>query len=88
MQWAPDSPDLWAPDSGHPNQWAPDTFEHLTLRRGVVLFLGAKEDAVEQRQVRSGSWGEASATIVPATTSKTDTSRTRATVGNLDRKAS
>jgi hypothetical protein len=42
MQWAPDSPDLWAPDSGRPNQWAPDTFEHLTLRRGVDLFLGAK----------------------------------------------
>ena len=42
MQWAPDSPDLWAPDSGRPNQWAPDTFEHLTLRRKVDLFLGAK----------------------------------------------
>ena len=42
MQWAPDSPDLWAPDSGRPNRWAPDTFEHLTLGRGVDLFLGAK----------------------------------------------
>ena len=42
MQWAPDSPDLWAPDFGRPNRWAPDTFEHLTLRRGVDLFLGAK----------------------------------------------
>jgi hypothetical protein len=24
MQLAPDSPDLWAPDSGRPNQWAPE----------------------------------------------------------------
>jgi site-specific recombinase XerD len=39
---APDSPDLWAPDSGRPNQWAPDTLEHLTLGLGVDLFLGAK----------------------------------------------
>ena len=54
MQWAPDSPDLWAPDSGRPNQWAPDTFEHLTLRRGVDLFLGAK--AAEGASPKTITW--------------------------------
>jgi hypothetical protein len=54
MQWAPDSPDLWAPDSGRPNRWAPDTFEHLTLRRGVDLFLGAK--AAEGASPKTITW--------------------------------
>jgi hypothetical protein len=54
MQWAPDSPDLWAPDSGRPNQWAPDTFEHLTLRRGVDLFLGAQ--AAEGAAAKALEW--------------------------------
>jgi hypothetical protein len=54
MQWAPDSPDLWAPDSGRPNQWASDTFEHLTLRRGVNLFLGAK--AAEGASPKTITW--------------------------------
>jgi len=52
MAWAPDSPDLWAPDcgtpnrwapdSGTPNRWAPDSGGHLTLGRAVELFLAAK----------------------------------------------
>jgi hypothetical protein len=25
MVWAPDSPDVWAPDSGTPNRWASDS---------------------------------------------------------------
>jgi hypothetical protein len=54
MQWAPDSPDLWAPDSGRPNRWAPDTFEHLTLGRGVDLFLGAK--AAEGASPKTITW--------------------------------
>jgi site-specific recombinase XerD len=54
MQWAPDSPDLWAPDSGRPNQWAPYTFEHLTLGRGVDLFLGAK--AAEGASPKTITW--------------------------------
>jgi hypothetical protein len=54
MQWAPDSPDLWAPDSGRPDQWAPDTFEHLTLGRGVDLFLGAK--AAEGASPKTITW--------------------------------
>ena len=39
MVWAPDSPDLWAPDSATPNRWAPDSGGHLTLGRAVDLFL-------------------------------------------------
>jgi integrase len=42
MVWAPDSPDLWAPDSATPNRWAPDSGGHLTLGRAVDLFLAAK----------------------------------------------
>lgn len=42
MVWAPDSPDLWAPDSGRPDLWAPDSNGHLTLGGTVDLFLGAK----------------------------------------------
>ena len=54
MQWAPDSPDLWAPDSGRPNQWASDSFEPLTLRRAVDLFLGAK--AAEGASPKTITW--------------------------------
>src|SRR5258706_6756780 len=42
MVWAPDSPDLWAPDLATPNRWAPDSEGHLTLGRAVDLFLAAK----------------------------------------------
>jgi hypothetical protein len=42
MVWAPDSPDLWAPDSAAPNRRAPDSGGHLTLGRAVDLFLAAK----------------------------------------------
>jgi integrase/recombinase XerD len=42
MVWAPDSPDLWAPDSATPNRRAPDSGGHLTLGRAVDLFLAAK----------------------------------------------
>jgi hypothetical protein len=44
MVWAPDSTDLWAPDSGRPDLWASDSRGHLTLGRAVELFLGAKAD--------------------------------------------
>ena len=54
MQWAPDSPDLWAPDFGHPKQWASDSFEPLTLRRAVDLFLGAK--AAEGASPKTITW--------------------------------
>jgi hypothetical protein len=54
MQWAPDSPDLWAPDAGRPNRWAPDTFEHLTFGRGADLFLGAK--AAEGASPKTITW--------------------------------
>jgi hypothetical protein len=57
-----------------PEGWRGIHVERLWVRGGPASL-----------DVRSGS---ASATIVPATTSKTDTARTRATVGNLDRKAS
>ncbi len=43
MARAPDSPDLWAPDSLLPGAWAPDSeAAGLTLRRAVELFLAAK----------------------------------------------
>ena len=42
MVWAPDSPDLWAPDSGTPNRWAPYSSGPLTLGRAIELFLAAK----------------------------------------------
>lgn len=54
MQWAPDSPDLWAPDSGRPRTWATDSFEHLTLGRAVDLFLGAK--AAEGASPKTITW--------------------------------
>jgi len=54
MQWAPDSPDLWAPDSGRPRTWATDSFEHLTLGRAVDLFLSAK--AAEGASPKTITW--------------------------------
>ena len=54
MQWAPDSPDLWAPDSGRPRTWATDSFEHLTLGWAVDLFLGAK--AAEGASPKTITW--------------------------------
>ena len=54
MQWAPDSPDLWAPDSGRPRTWATDSFEHLTLGWAIDLFLGAK--AAEGASPKTITW--------------------------------
>jgi hypothetical protein len=54
MVWAPDSPDLWAPDSGTPNRWAPDSGGHLTLGRAVDLFLAAK--AAEGAAAKTLEW--------------------------------
>ncbi len=54
MVWAPDSPDLWAPDSGHPDLWAPDSKERLALGRAVELFLAAK--AAEGASPRTIEW--------------------------------
>ena len=54
MEWAPDSPDLWAPDSRHPDRWAPDSHGHLTLGRAVDLFLAAK--AAEGVSPRTSEW--------------------------------
>jgi hypothetical protein len=54
MVWAPDFPDLWAPDSGTPNRWAPDSFGHLTLGRAVELFLAAK--AAEGAAAKTLEW--------------------------------
>jgi hypothetical protein len=42
MVWAPDSTDLWAPDSGHPDLWESDSKGRLILGRAVQLFLAAK----------------------------------------------
>jgi hypothetical protein len=54
MVWAPDSPDLWAPDSTTPNRWAPDSGGHLTLGRAVDLFLAAK--AAEGAAAKTLEW--------------------------------
>ena len=54
MVWAPDSPDLWAPDSATPNRWAPDSGGHLTLGRAVDLFLAAK--AAEGAAAKTLTW--------------------------------
>jgi integrase/recombinase XerC len=54
MVWAPDSPDLWAPDSGTANRWAPDSAGSLTLGRAVELFLGAK--AAEGAATKTLGW--------------------------------
>jgi site-specific recombinase XerD len=43
MARAPDSPDLWAPDSWLSSAWAPDSgASQLSLRRAIELFLAAK----------------------------------------------
>src|SRR6202795_191020 len=54
MVWAPDSPDLWAPDSATPVRWAPDSGGHLTLGRAVDLFLAAK--AAEGAAAKTLKW--------------------------------
>ena len=64
MVWAPDCPDLWAPDSATPNRWAPDSATpnrwapdsggHLTLGRAVDLFLAAK--AAEGAAAKTLEW--------------------------------
>jgi hypothetical protein len=54
MVWAPDSTDLWAPDSGHPDLWASDSRGQLTLGRAVELFLAAK--AAEGASPRTTEW--------------------------------
>ena len=54
MVWAPDSPDLWAPDSATPNRWAPDSGGHLTLGRAVYMFLAAK--AAEGAAAKTLEW--------------------------------
>jgi site-specific recombinase XerD len=54
MVWAPDSPDLWAPDSATPVRWAPDSGGHLTLGRAVDLFLAAK--AAEGAAAKTLEW--------------------------------
>jgi len=54
MVWAPDSTDLWAPDSGHPDLWASDSKGRLILGRAVELFLAAK--AAEGASPRTIEW--------------------------------
>lgn len=54
MVWAPDSTDLWAPDSGHPDLWASDSNGRLILGRAVELFLAAK--AAEGVSPRTIEW--------------------------------
>lgn len=54
MVWAPDSPDLWAPDSGTRNRWAPDYSGPLALGRAVELFLAAK--AAEGAAAKTLEW--------------------------------
>jgi integrase/recombinase XerC len=54
MEWASDSPDLWASDSRRPDLWAPDSHGHLTLGRAVELFLAAK--AAEGASPRTTEW--------------------------------
>ncbi len=54
MVRAPDTTDLWAPDSRDPDLWAPDSQGPLTLARGVELFLAAK--AAEGASPRTIEW--------------------------------
>jgi hypothetical protein len=54
MVWAPDSTNLWAPDSGHPDLWASDSREPLTPGRAAELFLAAK--AAEGASPRRIEW--------------------------------
>lgn len=54
MVWAPDSPDLWAPDSERPYTWAADSARRLTLGRAIELFLAAK--AAESAAAKTIEW--------------------------------
>ncbi len=54
MQWASDSTDLWAPDSGRSDLWASDSKGRLILGRAVELFLAAK--AAEGASPRTIEW--------------------------------
>jgi integrase len=54
MQWAPDSTDLWAPDSERRRAWASDSDGHLTLIQAIDLFLAAK--AAEGISPKTGTW--------------------------------
>lgn len=54
MVWAPDSPDLWAPDPERPYIWAADSRRRLTLGRAVELFLAAK--AAEGASPKTIEW--------------------------------
>lgn len=55
MQWAPDSPDKWAPDLGARNEWAPDSpTAPLTLGTAVQHFLTAK--AAEGASPKTIEW--------------------------------
>jgi site-specific recombinase XerD len=54
MVWAPDTTDLWAPDSGRPDLWASDSKGRLTLGLAVELFLAAK--AAEGASPRTIEW--------------------------------
>jgi len=54
MVWAPDSTDLWAPDSERPDLWASDSMGRLILGRAVELFLAAK--AAEGASPRTIEW--------------------------------
>jgi len=54
MQWAPDSPDLWAPDSGRPNQWAV-LGHHLEQAHTCRIELGETGPRVERLAERAAS---------------------------------
>lgn len=54
MVWAPDTTDLWASDSPHPDLWASDSRGHLILGRVVELFLAAK--SAEGASSRTIEW--------------------------------
>ncbi len=54
MQWAPDSTDLWAPDSERRRAWASDSDGHLTLIQAIDLFLAAK--AAEGISPKTTTW--------------------------------
>ncbi len=54
MQWAPDSTDLWAPDSERRRAWASDSNGHLTLIQAIDLFLAAK--AAEGISPKTATW--------------------------------
>lgn len=54
MQWAPDSTDLWAPDSERARAWASDSDGHLTLIQAIDLFLAGK--AAEGISPKTATW--------------------------------